>query len=167
MYKQSNVALSTKVPTRSFKLPVHIGIVAGLFGSLAIIAIIAVLTRVANMDIWFSPRTIASVLFRESAAAGLAPIIVGTLIHFASGAAYGALFARLSPRLPAAFWIVAGLIFGVGIWVVAILALPLAIVPVGVDPREYFDVLLISHLLYGLVLGIAGTLYGLRLADQS
>ncbi len=155
-------ALPESVPTNYYSyLPVRVGIVFGLMGSLLIMALIALLTVSAGADIFLSSRVIASVLLGEGAVSGILPIILGTLIHLASGAVYGAIFAAVMPRMPRPFWIVAGLLFAVVIWVIAMIALPLIVQPIGISQVTYFNVLLISHLLFGLNLGAAGGLYGL------
>lgn len=104
-------------------LSVRLGIVFGIIGALFIMALIAVLSLGSGEDIWQSPRMIASALLGENAAVGIFPIVLGTFIRLLSGAAYGALFAAMMPRLPSPFWIVAGLLFGVAIWFVAVIGL--------------------------------------------
>ena len=155
-------APSTNVPENYYsELPVRFGVLFGVLGSLLIMAFIAVLTTTVSADIWQSPRFIASVLMGSGAATGIFPIILGTVIHLASGAAYGAIFAWITPRMPRPFWIVTGLLYGLAIWVIAVLALPLLVEPVGISQTAYFNALIISHVVFGINLGLGGAAGGL------
>ena len=155
------VALSNEPRTTLVKLPVNIGLLAGMIASLAIVTIIATIAPGAGQDLWTSPRIIASVLLGGDAATGIFPIALGTAMHFASGAMYGALFALIVPRLPVAGWMVAGLLYGVLIWGIAVAALPLLVNTLDVDTQVYFSGLLISHVVFGFVVGMAGSVYSL------
>ena len=81
---------------------------------------------------------------------------------------YGAIFAMVMPRLrvPRPFWILVGLLYGVVIWVIAAVGLPMLVQTLDVNPTTYFSVLLISHILFGLTLGFAGAFYGLSKSDM-
>lgn len=143
-------------------LSMRVGALAGVLGSIAIILVITPLAMGAGLDPMLSPRVIASVLLREAASAGLLAVIIGTLMHFAAGAMYGAIFAYLMPRMPRAFWFVAGVLFGVAIWAIAALAMPSFVPFEGLEVTQsmYFSALIISHVTYGIVLGLAGSFYG-------
>lgn len=156
------VNTESDVPANYFgQLPVRFGVIFGLMGSLLVMVVIAILTLAVGEDLWRSPRIIASAVMGEQASIGVLPIFVGTLIHFASGALYGAIFARVMPRLPRPYWIVGGLLFGVAIWVIAVFALPLFVQTGDLRESLYFGALLIAHVVYGLNLGLAGALYGI------
>jgi hypothetical protein len=145
-------------------LSMRVGALAGVIGSIVIILVITPLAIGAGLDAMLSPRVIASVLLGEAAATGFLAVVVGTLMHFAAGAMYGAVFAYLMPRMPRAFWFVAGILFGVAIWAIASLAMP-PFVPfegLGVEQSLYFSALIVSHVTYGIVLGLAGSFYGDR-----
>ena len=143
------------------QLPLPFGAIFGVVGSLLIMGIIGALSVASGEGLWLSPRIIASALLGDSAASGALPVILGTMIHLASGAMYGLLFARLMPRMPRPFWMVAGLVYGISIWLIAYIALPIVVEPIDIDDVTYFNVLLLSHLLYGFYLGVAGGLFGL------
>lgn len=161
--KPQVVVAPPRTPANYFsELPVRIGAFAGLMGSVTIIAILAGLTVSGGEDVWTAPRAIASAFLGEGAATGFFPVILGTIVHLISGTMYGALFAYVTPRMPRAFWVVTGMMFGVAIWVIALIGLPVFIEPVQISETTYFNVLLISHIVFGLVLGIAGALYGFR-----
>jgi len=144
------------------ELSVRFGVFAGLIGSVVIIAIITGLTLGSGQDIWLSPRVIASVFLGEGAFTGILPIILGTIVHFISGAVYGAVFAYIVPRLPRGFWVVAGLLYGLIIWGIASIVLRPFIQPINISSIAYFTVLLFSHIVFGLILGTAGSLHGYR-----
>lgn len=149
------------------KLTIPFGFGFGILGSLAIMAIIAVLTINSSQGIWLSPRIIASVFLGEAAATGPLPILLGTMIHLAMGAIYGGIFAWLLPRMPRPLWIVAGLLFGVAIWGIAILVLPPLIDTIDVREPIYFYVLLFSHLVFGVILGLGGAFQNVTASDGS
>ena len=144
------------------ELSMRVGALAGVIGSIAIILVITPLAIGAGLDAMLSPRVIASVLLGEAAATGFLAVILGTLMHLVAGGAYGALFATVMPRMPRAFWFVAGILFGVAIWAIAAVAVP-PFIPfdgLGIEPTLYFSALIISHVTYGIVLGLAGSFYG-------
>ncbi len=144
------------------KLPIRFGVIIGLIGSVVIMLSVAALSLGTGESVWLSARVIASTLLGESAASGVFPVILGTIMHLISGAVYGALFAFISPRMPRGFWIVAGLLFGIVVWLIALITLPLVINLIDTDSVAYFNVLLISHVIFGLNLGVAGSLHGYR-----
>lgn len=151
------------VPDNYFsKLPVRFGTFAGVMGSIAIMAVIGLFAIATGQDIWAAPRIIASAFLGEAAYTGILGIIVGTIIHLASGAMYGAIFAFIMPRMPRAFWSVAGLLFGLLVWVIAWIGLPFLINPVGISETTYLSALIISHATFGIFLGIAGSFYGYK-----
>jgi hypothetical protein len=158
----------TRSPKAYFsELPVRAGAFAGFMGSVAIMAIIGILAVATGQDVWLSPRVIASVLLREGAATGVFPILLGTIMHLSIGAVYGAIFARIMPRMPRAFWIVVGLLYGVVIWVIAVIVLPLVIGISDISSVAYFSALIISNVTFGIFLGSAATAYGYRQAQNA
>lgn len=143
-------------------LPVKIGALSGLIGAVAIMIIIGLLTIPASMQTYFAPRFIASTILGEAAWAGTFPIVLGTIIHLLAGAAFGAIFAYVIPRLPRAFWFVAGIIFGMIIWAVAAITLPLLAETDAMNASLYTNALIISHIIFGITLGVAGSLFGIN-----
>jgi len=143
-------------------LPIIVGMVAGVIGSFAIIAVITLLALAAGQDIFLSPRVIASVILGDSAFTGALPIVVGTVMHIGAGIFYGALFAFAMPKMPRAFWFVAGIIFSVVIWGIAAFLLPFLIPENQIAPNVYTNALIISHITYGITLGLAGSAYGIN-----
>jgi hypothetical protein len=130
--------------------------------------VIAILTITGSEDLGRSPRIIASVFLGENAATGLLPVILDTIIHLMSGAMYGAIFAVVMARLrvPRPLWILVGLLYGVVIWGIAAVGLPVLVQTIDINQTTYFSVLLLSHLLFGLTLGFAGAFYGLSKSDM-
>lgn len=154
---------ANNVPKNYFsKLPLTYGAFAGLMGSFAIMAVVAVMALAAGTDIFLSPRIIASAVMGANAETGVLAIIVGTIIHLISGTVYGAIFAAIVPRIPRGFYFVAGILFGVAIWAIAAIGLPFFISDEigGVSDVAYFNVLIIAHVSYGIFLGTAGALHG-------
>jgi len=150
------------------KLPVRLGAVFGVMGSFLIMAVIALLTLSTGEDIWRSPRIIASLFMGEAANTGVLPIIIGTIIHLILGASFGAIFARIVPKLPRPIWIVAGILFGLALWAGAAYLLPLFVDTGDISSANYFGGLLIANVVFGINLGLAGALYGLfNVSDTS
>jgi hypothetical protein len=143
------------------KLPVRVGLVAGIFGAVSIIAVVTFLLIVNGRDIWTAARLIATVVYGPDAAVGVAPIIVGTIIHLITGGVLGALFARLMPCMPRGIWMVAGLLYGLAAWLLSsFVVLPILAPPmIAADANK--NALLLAHVVYGFVLGIAGATYQL------
>lgn len=154
-------------PRRAAPLAKHVGLaggLAGLGGGLAMTLVAALLTGALDQDLWLQPKVIASLVLGSSAgeAAGfaLAPVALGLLIHLGVAMLLGWLFAHFMhhiARLPSDFGVpeVAGVVFGLLIWVVAyFVVLPLAAPGLL---SIYAPALLIQHLVYGASTGL---LYG-------
>jgi hypothetical protein len=156
--------IDTRTPANYYsKLTTRIGAIAGILGAIAIILVITPLALAAGADPMLSPIVISSVILREGAAdSALLAGIIGTAMHLVAGGLYGMLFATLMPRMPRALWFVAGILFGVAIWGIALLVVS-PLIPfdgLGIASSLYFSALIISHVVYGIVLGLAGSLYG-------
>ena len=137
------------------------GALAGLGGGLAMTLIGALLTHALDQDHWLQLKVIASVVLGPEVAtqSGFAagPIIIGALLHLGLAALLGALFEILmrriarrksNYRLPE----VAGLVYGLLIWLVAFFAVIPMLVPLLL--QIYEPALLIQHLVYGAVTGL-------------
>lgn len=160
-------SVSERIPKNYFsELPIPVGAFAGFMGSIAIMAVVGIVAIVTGTDVWLSPRYIGSALLGAAAWEGVAGIVVGTIIHLVSGVVYGAIFAFIMPKMPRAFWSVAGVLFGLAIWVIAAVGLPMFLNAEagGITSIQYFTGLIIAHVTYGLFLGVAGSLYGYRMA---
>jgi hypothetical protein len=143
------------------KLPVRAGLLAGLTGALSIMVVVAALLVLAGRDIWTAARLIAVVVYGPDAAVGSAPIVVGTLIHLLTGSALGAIFAWVLPCMPHNIWVVAGLIYGIAAWLVSTFIVLPIVAPLMIAADTNVNVLLLAHLIYGFVLGVAGATYNL------
>ncbi len=141
-------------------LSVRTGAIAGFIGAIVIIVALSAIAFPASMDLWLAPRFIASVFLGESAFIGTFPILLGTVIHLFLGTTYGAVFAVAIPRLPRAFWFVAGLIYSIGLWGIAAYILPTIAQTSMMNDLAYTNALIISHILFGITLGIAGSFFG-------
>jgi hypothetical protein len=133
------------------------GSLAGVGGGLVMIVVAALLTTALGEDVWREPREIAQPLFGSAAAAGAAPIVVGTLLHFLLSALFGAIFSIISRRLlrlPSDYGVpvVAGLIYGLMLWVLAYFVVLPILNPALLD--TYAPSFIIQHLVYGVVTGL-------------
>lgn len=144
------------------KLSVRAGLIAGIAGSLSIMVVVAGILVLNGRDIFTAARLIATVVYGPEAAFGVAPIIVGTLVHLITGGVFGAVFAWLIPCLPRGFWIVVGLIYGLIVWLISSFIILPVVAPPMIAADANKNVLLLAHVVYGLVVGVAGATYELR-----
>jgi hypothetical protein len=137
---------------------------AGVAGGIAMILSTALLAGVKGYDIWFQLKSIAGLALGPAAIgqAGFVagPVLLGLAMHLALSALLGMIFAismRKILRLPSDFGlpVVAGLVFGLLLWLGAYLALP-ALLPQLI--AIYAPALIIQHIVYGTVTGLV---YGL------
>lgn len=140
------------------------GAQAGVAGGIAMILSAALLASAKGYDIWFQLKSIAGLALGPAAIgpAGFVagPVLLGLAIHLALSALLGVIFAigmRNILRLPSDFGVplVAGLVFGLLLWLGAYLALP-ALLPRLI--AIYAPDFIIQHIVYGTVTGL---LYGL------
>ena len=153
-------------PTRAAvsPLPDSIGLggaLAGLIGGLAMALVAALISFVQHQDIWRSAKAIASVVLGAQAAAqpGFAavPVLIGTLIHLIIAMLLSALFGIVTRRwlqLPSDFGIplVAGLAYGLLVWLVAYFVVLPAVDPWLLD--SYAPAFIVQHIVYGTVTGL-------------
>jgi len=162
------MSLSTSSPLKSRSavsaLPDVVGLggaLAGLAGGVAMALVAALLAASMGQDIWHESKRIAAIVYGPAAlsAAGfdLGPVLVGSLIHLLVSALLGALFGIVTRRwlhLTSDFGtpVLAGLIYGLMIWMVAyFIALPL------LNPallEVYAPAFIIQHVTYGIVTGL-------------
>ena len=137
------------------------GALAGLGGGLVMALIGALLTHALDQDLWLQLQVIASLVMGPAVAAESSfvagPIVVGALIHLTVAALLGALFEvimRQIVRLRSAFRIpeLAGLGYGLLIWLVVYFAIIPAVIPLLL--QIYAPALIIQHLVYGAVTGL-------------
>src|SRR5262249_44442364 len=136
------------------------GSIAGIVGGLAMIIVAALLSAAMGQDVWREPREIAMLVFGAAAQRGWAPIVVGTLMHFIVAALFGAIFGIVSRRLlrlPSDYGaqVLAGLIYGMALWVLAYFIVLPIVNPALLD--TYAPSFLIQHLVYGVVTGLVYT----------
>ena len=143
------------------KLSVRAGLIAGIAGSLSIMVVVAGILVLNGRDIFAAARLIATVVYGPDAAFGVAPIIVGTLVHLITGGTFGAVLARFIPCLPRAFWIVVGLMYGIVVWLISSFIILPVVAPPMIAADANNNILLLAHVVYGLVLGVAGATYQL------
>ncbi len=143
------------------RLPIFAGLLAGVAGALSIMVVVTAIVVLSGNDIWTAARLIAAFVYGPDASIGVVPIVVGTIIHLITGGVLGAAFAALLPCLPRNFWIVAGLIYGIGAWAVSTFIILPAVAPPMIASSANIAVLAIAHVIYGFTLGIAGATYGL------
>ena len=137
------------------------GTIAGLAGGVAMTVVAALLSASMGQDIWHEPKRIAVIVYGPAALAGsgfeLGPVLVGSLLHLLVSALLGALFGIVTRRwlhLTSDFGtpVMAGLVYGLLIWMVAYFVVLPLINPVLLE--VYTPAFIIQHVVYGVVLGL-------------
>lgn len=137
------------------------GAIAGLAGGLAMSIVAAIISLSLGNDIWLEAKQIAALVYGRAAIAQpgfiLGPVVVGTLLHFAMAALLGALFGivtRRLLRLTSDFGtpVLAGLIYGMLIWLLAYFLILPVLNPVLLE--TYAPSFIIQHIVYGAVTGL-------------
>ncbi len=163
--KEASAESGKQTPQNYFgTLSVSTGVIAGIIGAVGIIIVIGILALVTGRDPFLSPRFIASIVLRDAAwatgAGATLAIGLGTIMHLITGAIYGAIFALVMPKMPRGFWFVAGILFAVVLWVISAFGLPLITPENQIDSLVYTNAEIVSHLIFGITLGIAGSFFG-------
>ncbi|HEX5690852.1 MAG TPA: DUF6789 family protein [Roseiflexaceae bacterium] len=141
------------------------GAIAGLIGGLSMALVGAIISASIGGDIWLESKQIAAIVYGSAAAAQpgfeAGPVLVGTLLHLLISTVLGALFGIVTRRifhLTSEFGtlLMAGLIYGMLIWLVGYFAVLPAINPLL---REtYAPAFIVQHLVYGAVTGLVYTM---------
>jgi hypothetical protein len=142
------------------KLPVRIGALSGLAGSIAIIVVVTAILLANGIELFAAPQLIASVML-GAGAEGVLAIFLGTVIHLFTGTALGVIFALVMPPIYRVFWIVGGMIYGIGAFLFSALVILPFFTPDVMAAQASVGVLLIAHVVYGFFLGTMGGTYGL------
>jgi len=137
------------------------GAIAGLAGGVAMAIVAALLSASMGQDIWHEPKRIAVIVYGPAALASSGfdpgPVLVGSLIHLLVAALLGAIFGIVTRRwlhLTSDFGtpVMAGLVYGLLIWMVAYFVVLPLINPVLLE--VYTPAFIIQHVVYGVVLGL-------------
>lgn len=132
------------------------GVSAGMVGGLVLWIFLMILTAASGGSIWSVTKG-AAAPFLEATSPGfeLGPVLLGTLLHFAISAAWGATFGVLAYGLGRGATVAAGLGWGLVVWLVMYyVVLPLAGLGAVVAATPAFMAIL-AHLVFGLALGLA------------
>ena len=137
------------------------GALAGLAGGVAMAVVAALISASMGQDIWHESKRIAAIVYGPTAYAqpgfDLGPVLVGTLIHLLVSALLGALFGIVTRRwlhMTSDFGapVLAGLMYGLLIWMVAYFAVLPLLNPALLE--VYAPVFIIQHVVYGVVTGL-------------
>ena len=137
------------------------GAIAGLAGGVAMAIVAALLSASMGQDIWHEPKRIAVIVYGPTALISPGfdpgPVLVGSLIHLLVAALLGAIFGIVTRRwlhLTSDFGtpVMAGLVYGLLIWMVAYFVVLPLINPVLLE--VYTPAFIIQHVVYGVVLGL-------------
>jgi hypothetical protein len=137
------------------------GALAGLAGGLAMAVVAALISASMGQDIWHEPKRIAAIVYGPAAFATSGfepgPVLVGTLIHLLVSALLGAIFGIVTRRwlrLTSDFGtpVLAGLIYGLMIWLVAYFAVLPLLNPALLE--IYAPAFIIQHAVFGIVMGL-------------
>lgn len=159
-------ALQLSLDNTSYQTKVRLtaGLLAGFISALSIIAVVTTILMLTGNDIWTAARLIATSVLGDAIGSGWLPVVAGTAIHLLTGTLFGGLFAAFVPRMPANVYVVAGIIYGLLVWMV----MGLVVLPLGaqllVASSVNVAMLLFAHVIYGFVLGIAAGVIELMVA---
>lgn len=142
------------------KMSLRAGAVAGFAGALGVIAIVTIAIVISGRDLFTAPRLIASVLYGDMVT-GFFPVIVGTGIHLVTGTLLGVGFAFVMPSVYRTMWMVAGLMYGMVAWAAATLVMLPLVAPLLSQEAESHFMLLVAHMMFGFIIGMAGSTYGM------
>ena len=144
----------------SIALPTWAGLMAGLAGTGVILVLVMEMLLLLETDVWTAAHDTLAVLLGADYAPDTFQILVGSIVHLLISAALGAVFTAMPCCLPRNFWIVAGLIYGIGTGIVAcFLARPMMML-FGVPGSVNYFLVLWFNVLYGLLYGLAAATYG-------
>lgn len=136
------------------------GIFAGLCGGFAWMLAMTVLSISVGQGIWQLPKRLAAVVMgpRAADANPVPAIAIGTLLHFAISAGFGALFALVVDRLTHEFWMT-GLAYALTIWLMNYWGAQLT--PGGRETMEMKTSWLspFAHLIYGGVMAAVAVVF--------
>lgn len=134
------------------------GIQAGLVGGAAIALFLIVVAVSSGGTVWSVLKGAAAPFLGAQAATpefALGPVLLGSVLHFAISAAWGAAFGVLAYGLSRGATVVAGLGWGLVVWLVMYyVVLPLAGLGAMVAQTPAVMAIL-AHLVFGLALGLA------------
>jgi hypothetical protein len=136
------------------------GAFAGFVGAVGIIAVVTVIVVLTGNSLFTAPRMIAGVIFGENVS-GFMPVVIGTGIHLITGTVLGYIFAAVMPNIYRTMWMVAGLIYGLVAFAASALVVLPIVDPIMVEGTANYFVLLVAHVVYGFILGIAGATHGM------
>lgn len=143
-------------------LPVSAGLVAGLLGTGVLLILVFGLMAILQADIRTAAHDTLSALLGADYRPNVFQIIAGTTVHLLLSGLFGATFAAMPCCFPRGFWLVAGLIFGMGTGAVAcILARPLMMI-FGVSGSANYFLIMWFNVLYGFFYGLAAATYGVE-----
>lgn len=146
--------------TPRLRMPGLAGGLAGLAGGVAMMLSSIALANIYGADLWFQLKAIASLALGPAAVAQAGfvagPVLLGLAMHLAVSVLLGALFGMMMRsifRLPSDYGVpaVAGLVFGLALWLIAYLAVP-AFVPQLM--AIYAPAWIMQHIVYGTVTGM-------------
>ena len=133
------------------------GVVAGIIGGMLMAMIMMIATAAGGMGLLAPLRLIAATFYGNDAMTGGGPLIVGLMIHMMNSMVFGVIFAWIAGRrLPAFQALMAGVAFGVAIWVVMTfgglsMLNPMMRERVAMMPVAWF----IAHAAFGMGVGSA------------
>lgn len=124
------------------------GLSAGFYAAIPMGALAMMLGLAAGLSFFEPLRLIASALLGKAALSGAFPVLLGLMLHMATGALFGALYAltlRPSASTPAA-----GIVYGLAVWALATLVQG-ALAPLLAQNLPSW-IFAMAHVVYGLTL---------------
>lgn len=148
-------------------LPIRAGLVAGLMGTATILVLVTALMIRMNTDVWTAAHDTLSALAGVNYTPDTFQILAGSLVHLVISAVLGAAFTSLPCCFPRGFWMVAGLIYGMGTGFIACFFVQPILMMVGIHGTVNFFLVMWFNVLYGFLYGLAAATYGLEVPFAS
>ncbi|HZN93313.1 MAG TPA: DUF6789 family protein [Myxococcales bacterium] len=145
------------------------GVLAGLAAGLFLAVVLVLTFALKGQDFWPAFKGAAAPFYRGRATLpgfDPGPVLLGTIAHFAISAAWGWLFAVICYGLPRSATLVAGVLWGVVVW----LGMYYVVLPI-VGLREMarsapVGMAIFQHILFGVVLAAAFLPYQRRVPSR-
>ncbi len=133
------------------------GVVAGFVGGLGLSVFMAATTAAKGGDVWQAMKGAGAPFLREAAMRpgfDAGPVTVGLLSHFAVSIGWGILFGALFYGLPRAATLLAGVLWGIVVWV-AMFYVVLPVFGLGEMVAQVpVSAAILEHVLFGVLVAV-------------
>ena len=141
--------------------PISAGALAGLLATGGFLFFVLELVLITGQSVDAVADGIVTIFFGPEATFSPALLFLGGVLHVGLSGVFGAIFALAMPRFPRAFWIIAGLIYGIVTGFVACFILSRFVWYLCEGSCTNYFAIMGMNAFYGLLVGAAAAIYGL------